>query len=133
MLEGFQPYILAAGSVSISFSKNGLGVSKAAVAKLRNSKFVKILLDTQTNRLAIQVCDENDVAATEFSKNQKPEGIRWNTRDLNQTLQKMIKKPVDEKQLYRIEGTYVEDENYPALIFNLNEAVLSNDVSRETA
>ena len=122
MLEGFRPYIMAPGSVSISFSKNGLGVSKAAVAKLQNSQFVKILLDNENNRLAIQVCDENDPAATEFAKTPKPEGVRWNTKDLIQTIQKMLGKPINNKELYRIEGTYIDDPNQPALIFNMNEA-----------
>ena len=126
MLEGFQPYILAPGSVSISFSKNGLGVSKAAVAKLRNSQFVRILLDNTNNRLAIQICDENDPAATEFSKTPKPEGVRWNTKDLIQTIQTMLGKPIDNKELYRIEGTYIDDPNQPALIFNLSEAECSH-------
>ena len=133
MLEGFRPYIVAPGSVSISFSKNGLGVSKAAVAKLRNSKFVKILLDTDQNRLAIQICEEEDAAATEFSKTPKPEGVRWNTKDLTQTIQRMLGKPIDGKELYRVEGTFVDDPDYPALIFDLKQATLSSDVSRETA
>lgn len=120
-LPGFRPYILASGSPSISFSKNGLGISKAAVAKLRNSAFVKILLDTPNNRLAIQICDEDDPAATEFSRSNKPEGIRWNTKDLNQTLQKMIGQPTDNKECYRFEGEYLDDELYPALVFDLNE------------
>ena len=122
MLEGFRPYIMASGSVSISFSKNGLGVSKAAVAKLQNSQFVKILLDNENNRLAIQVCDENDPAATEFSKTPKPEGVRWNTKDLVQTIQAMLGKPIDNKELYRIDGIYIDDPEYPALVFNLNDA-----------
>ena len=123
ILEGFQPYIIAAGSVSITFSKNGLGVSKAAVAKLRNSKHVKILIDGKGKRLAIQICDANDVAATEFSKSEKPEGVRWNTRDLNQTIQSMMGWPTDEKQCYKVEGVYVDDDDYPALVFDLKMAI----------
>lgn len=124
MLEGFQPYLMAAGIVSISFSKNGLGVSKAAVAKLRNARFVKILFDMQNRLMAIQICDENDAAATEFAKSAKPEGVRWNTRDLTQTIQKLLGKPIDDKQLYRIEGTYIDDPQFPALVFDLKEAEL---------
>lgn len=120
-LTGFRPYMMAPGSLSISFSKNGLGISKAAVAKLRNSPFVKILLDVEGNRLAIQVCDEDDEAATEFAKTKKPEGIRWNTKDLTQTLQKMTRRPIDNKECYRFEGEYLEDELYPALVFDLNK------------
>lgn len=122
MLEGFRPYIVAPGSVSISFSKNGLGVSKAAVAKLRNSQFVKILLDNENNRLALQICDDNDPAATEFAKSSKPEGVRWNTKDLVQTIQRMLGKPIGNKELYRVDGIYIDDPDYPALIFDLNEA-----------
>ena len=122
-LSGFQPYLLVAGSASISFSRNGLGVSKAAVARLGNSKFVRILIDGKGKRLAIQVCKENDPMATLFSKSDKPEGVRWNTKDLNQTILNMTGWTFDEKkQCYKVEGTYVEDEDGPALIFDLNDA-----------
>ena len=121
-LEGFVPYILASGPVSISISKNGLGVSKAAVAKLQNAPFVRILIDTKNNRLAIQVCDESDPAATVFSRSEKAEGLRWNTKDLNMTLRKMLGKPVENGECYRIDGDFIEDDHYPALIFDLNEA-----------
>ncbi len=122
-LSGFQPYLLVAGSASISFSRNGLGVSKAAVARLGNSKFVRILIDGNGKRLAIQVCEENDHMATPFSKSEKPEGVRWNTKDLNQTILNMTGWTFDEKkQCYKVEGTYVEDEDGPALIFDLNDA-----------
>lgn len=122
-LSGFQPYLLVAGSASISFSRNGLGVSKAAVARLGNSKFVRILIDGKGKRLAIQVCEENDPIATPFSKSEKAEGVRWNTKDLNQTILNMTGWTFDEKkQCYKVEGTYVEDEDGPALIFDLNDA-----------
>ena len=122
-LSRFQPYLLVAGSASISFSRNGLGVSKAAVARLGNSKFVRILIDGKGKRLAIQVCEENDPMATLFSKSDKPEGVRWNTKDLNQTILNMTGWTFDEKkQCYKVEGTYVEDEDGPALIFDLNDA-----------
>ena len=122
-LSGFQPYLLVAGIASISFSRNGLGVSKAAVARLGNSKFVRILIDGKGKRLAIQVCEENDPMATLFSKSDKPEGVRWNTKDLNQTILNMTGWTFDEKkQCYKVEGTYVEDEDGPALIFDLNDA-----------
>ena len=48
-LEGFQPYLVVAGSPSVSFSKNGVGISKAAVAKLCNSKFVRVLIDAKAD------------------------------------------------------------------------------------
>ncbi len=119
-LTGFRPYILASGNLAISFSKNGLGISKAAVAKLRNSTHVKILLDMQNNKFAIQVCDADDIAATEFAKGKKAEGVRWNTKDLTRTLQKMIGRSIENKECYRFEGEYIDDDDYPALVFDLN-------------
>ena len=117
-LEGFQPYLVVAGSPSVSFSKNGVGISKAAVAKLCNSKFVRVLIDAKGKRMAIQICAENDPLA----KSDKPEGIRWNTRDLNQTIQNMTGWTFDENQCYKVEGTFVDDEDGAALVFDLNEA-----------
>ena len=44
-----------------------------------------------------------------------PEGVRWNTKDLNQTILNMTGWTFDEKkQCYKVEGTYVEDEDGPA-------------------
>ena len=113
-LAGFQPYFVVPGSASISFSRNGLGVSKAAVAKLCNSKFVRILIDKPGKRLAIQVCKENDPMATPFS-------------NLNQTILNMTGWTFDEKkQCYKVEGTCVEDEDGPALIFDLKDAQIQD-------
>ena len=124
-LEGFQPYLVVAGSPSVSFSKNGVGVSKAAVAKLCNSRFVRVLIDAKGKRMAIQICAENDPLATPFAKSEKPEGIRWNTRDLNQTIQSITGWSFDEgNPCYRVEGTFVDDEDGAALVFDLNEAQL---------
>ena len=124
-LEGFQPYLVVAGSASISFSKNGLGISKAAVAKLCNSKFVRVLIDAKGKHLAIQVCEEDDPMATPFAKSEKPEGIRWNTKDLNQTILNMTGWTFDDgNPCYRVDGVYVDDEDGPALIFDLNTAQL---------
>lgn len=72
--------------------------------------------------MAIQICAENDPLATPFAKSDKPEGIRWNTRDLNQTIQNMTGWTFDENQCYKVEGTFVDDEDGAALVFDLNEA-----------
>ena len=122
MLEGFKPYIMAAGAPTITFSKNGLGVSKAAVAKLNNAKHVRILFDQSGKRMAIQVCNEDDFAAVEFAKSEKPEGARWNTRDLSVTIKKITGWSTDNDETYRIDGEFVEDEQHLALVFDFATA-----------
>lgn len=122
-LDGFAPYLMTTGGATISFSKNGIGVSKTAVAKLKNSPHVKILIDRAGRRLAIQVCEADDPAATDFARTDKLEGTRWNSRDLNATIRQMTGWDVNNNKLYRVEGTYVHDDKYPALIFDLTTPI----------
>lgn len=119
MLEGFKPYYMAAGAPSITFTKNGVGISKAAVAKLNNPQYVRILFDGPGRRMAIQVCDEHEPAAIEFARDSKAEGIRWNTRDLSATIKKMTGWSVDRGEKYVVDGEFVDGE-YPVLIFEFN-------------
>lgn len=119
MIEGFRPYYMAAGAPTITFTKNGVGISKAAVAKLNNSQYVQVMFDAEGKRMAIQACECNETAATEFAKDAKAEGIRWNTRDLNMTIRKLTGWTVDSHEKYIVDGEYIDGE-YPALVFDLN-------------
>lgn len=123
MLNGFKLYYMAPGGHTITFTKNGLGFSKAVVAKMENPRFVKILFDKPGKRMAIQMCEESDDGATTFSRTEKPEGMRWNTRDLTATIRNITGWAVDDGQTYRVEGEWLEDQC--AFVFDFTKATIS--------
>ena len=85
-LEGFKVYIPTTGDANLTLTKNGLGISKATVSKLNCSTYVKVLIDYQRRRMAIVETNEDDPARTEFARDGKNAGLRWNSRDLIKTL-----------------------------------------------
>ncbi|MDD3411445.1 MAG: hypothetical protein PHY12_11630 [Eubacteriales bacterium] len=118
MLEGFKPYIIASGQPTITFTKNGVGVSKAAIETLGGARYARILFDTENKRMAIQVCDKDDRAANDFSKSEKLEGIRWNSRNLVTAIKEITGWTTDGDEKYVMEGVLESDDQYPALIFD---------------
>lgn len=121
VLDGFKTYYMASGTASITFSKNGLGVSKAAVAKLENSPHARILLDYSGKRMAIIRCSEDDDGAVRLARDNK-DGARWNSSDLCETIKRITGWAVDGKERYTILGDFVEHDGVPALIFDFSKA-----------
>ena len=122
-LEGFKVYIPTTGDANLTLTKNGLGISKDTVSKLKCSAFVKVLLDYQGHRMAIVETSEDDPAKTEFAREGKNAGLRWNSRDLIKTLCQMNKWTLDNGEKYTIPGEYsVEDS---AMIFDFTQATCS--------
>ena len=122
-LEGFKVYIPTTGDANLTLTKNGLGISKATVSKLNCSTYVKVLIDYQRRRMAIVETNEDDPARTEFARDGKNAGLRWNSRDLIKTLCHMNKWTLDNGEKYTIPGEYsVEDS---AMIFDFTQATCS--------
>lgn len=122
-LEGFKVYIPTTGDANLTLTKNGLGISKATVSKLNCSAYVKVLIDYQGRRMAIVETSEDDPAKTEFAREGKNAGLRWNSRDLIKTLCRMNKWTLDNGEKYTIPGEYsVEDS---AMIFDFTQATCS--------
>lgn len=121
VLDGFRTYYMASGSPTITFSKNGLGVSKAAVAKLENSPFAKIMFDYHGKRLAIIKCDESEEGSTRLARGKK-DGARWNSSDFVETIKQLTGWKVDNGERYTVIGEYIEHNNQPGLIFDLTKA-----------
>lgn len=119
-LEGFKVYVPTTGDANLTLTKNGLGISKATVSKLNFSKYVRILMDYQGRRMAIVETDESDAAKTEFARNGKNTGIRWNSRDLIKTLCQMNGWTLNDGDKYTIPGEYSVEES--AMIFDFNQA-----------
>ncbi len=122
-LEGFKVYLPTTGDANLTLTKNGLGISKATVSKLNCSEYVRILMDYQGRRMAIVETDENDTAKTEFARDGKNVGIRWNSRDLIKTLCQMNRWTLENGEKYTIPGEYSVEES--AMIFDFNQATLS--------
>lgn len=123
MLEGFRTLNLTIGIPSISVTINGIGFSKAAILKMGKPENVLLMIDEQGKRIAIQVCEENDEDATPFLKNKKNISVRWNNKDLLNTISKMMSWDLEQTG-YKVEGEYLNDEK--AMIFELEKATVLN-------
>ena len=122
-LEGFKVYIPTTGDANLTLTKNGIGISKATVSKLNCSAYVKILIDYQGRRMAIVETDESDPAKTEFARDGKNTGLRWNSRDLVKTICQMNKWTFESGQKYTIPGEFSVEDG--AIIFDFNQATQS--------
>lgn len=122
-LEGFTVYIPTTGDTNLTLTKNGLGISKATVSKLNCCAYVKVLIDYKGRRMAIVETSKDDPVKTEFARDGKNVGLRWNSRDLVKTLCQMNHWTLDNGEKYTIPGEYsVEDS---AMIFDFTKATCS--------
>lgn len=121
MLEGFKPISLTIGLPYISITKNGITFNKTSIVKLGCPSHVILLINEEKKQIAVQQCKENDENATPFYKSSNTGliSVRWNNKDLLNTLSKLMKWDID-KFNYRIDGDYLSNEN--AMIFDLKNA-----------
>jgi len=126
MFEDFKIISLSVGLPSVSITANGVTFSKSAIVKLGKPAWVVLLMSEDTRQLAIKVCDKADEGATAFLRNRNAKNmmVRWNNRDLLQTIEKMMKWNLDD-QGYKIMGEYFSSEN--ALLFDMNKATVIKD------
>ena len=120
-LDGFRPLNLNEGVPFVSITNNGVTFNKAVAMKLGYPQYVLPLIDETTKRIAIQVCDSNTPNAAAFYKS-KATGVlsvRWNGRDLLNTLKDMMNWDLD-KEGYKAEASIIREEN--AAIFDLTKA-----------
>ena len=122
MLEGFKAYNFNEGSLFISVTKNGITFNKNVVVKLNYPNYVRFLINTEEKMVAIQISSKDTENAIEFcseeKKNSKVLSVRWNGRELLNTLKGIT--GWDLNNGYRIEGEYSEEDN--AIIFDLKTA-----------
>ena len=122
-LEGFKPFDYSVGVASASVTSNGVTFNRAVVHKLGKPAYVVLLINTERKQIAIQVCEEGTPLAIDFFKERKegeaPRSVRWNSRDLRNTLVEMMDWDLG-KTSYRIEGRLVAEEK--AMIFDLTQA-----------
>lgn len=123
MLEGFKQYNMTIGTASVSITENGIAFSKTTIIKMNKVPYVKLLIDEEGKRIAIQKALENDEGAIGFYNNQKIVSVRWNNKELLKTIAKMMNWELS-GNVYRVDGDYVAEEE--AMIFDLKEAEKSS-------
>lgn len=119
MLEGFKQYNMTIGTASVSVTENGIAFSKTAIVKMDKTPYVKLFIDEQNKRIAIQKTTEKDDGAIAFYNEQKTVSVRWNNKELLKTLSKMMEWDL-KGTVYKVDGDYLSDEE--AMIFDLKDA-----------
>nr|WP_122013394.1 hypothetical protein [Maliibacterium massiliense] len=122
ILENFKPFNFNEGAAYVSVTSNGMTFNKSVIIKLQYPEYVVLLMDEETKRIAIQACASQTPNAVSFYKAKKSNvlSVRWNGRDLMQTIQSMMSWDLA-KNGYRIEGALLKEEH--AMLFDFNAAV----------
>ena len=109
-LDGFKIFNFNEGVPYVSITNNGVTFNKAVVMKMNYPKYVILLIDDESGRIALKTCTEDTPNAVAFYKPKKSNviSVRWNGKDLLNT------------DSYRTEGELIPDEQ--AMIFDLNNA-----------
>lgn len=123
ILSGFRSFNFDEGVPYVSITTNGVTFNKSVVVKLNYPEYVVLLINEEERMIAVQVCDEHIENSVPFYKEKKSGivSVRWNGRDLLNTLEGIMP-DWNLKQIgYRIDGTHLRAEN--AILFDLNKAV----------
>ena len=121
MLDGFTSFNFDEGVPYVSITKNGVTFNKAVIMKLDYPAFVQLLINPQSKQIAIRACAQGDQNSTAFYKkkdNSNVLSVRWNVKDLLNTLQEITGGDLSTDG-YRVDGTLLKDER--AILFDLNQ------------
>ena len=122
LLEDFKPFNFSEGVPYVSVTINGVSFNKSVVLKLNYHEYVVLLINEESKQIAIQVCDRDTPNAVQFykvKKNPNLISVRWNGRDLINTLQTMMGWSLKNNG-YRVDGVLLKEER--AMLFDLNKA-----------
>ncbi len=122
ILDSFVSYNFNAGVPYVSITNNGVTFNKAVVVKLGYPAHVVLLVDEEGKRVAVQSCDSATPNAAAFYKEKKSHvvSVRWNGRDLLNTIQEITGWDLKKSNGYRVDGILLKDEH--AILFDLKEA-----------
>ncbi len=123
LLENFKPFNFKEGVPCVSVTNNGITFNKSVIMKLDYPEYVVLLIDDKSKRIAIQTCTQktpNAVAFYNKDKRSNTLNVRWNGRDLLNTLKNMMGWDLS-KCGYRADGMLLEDEH--AMLFDLSTAI----------
>ena len=122
MLDNFKPFNFNEGVPYVSITNNGVTFNKSVVMKLGYPTHVLLLIDEDSKQIAVKKCDEFDQNAAPFYKPKKSNviSVRWNGRDLLNTLETMMGWDLS-KAGFKADGLLIREEN--AMLFDLTKAV----------
>ena len=92
VLEGFSAFDFSEGVPYASFTQNGITFNKSVTLKLGEPEYAKFLINADTKQVAVQACEAGEKNATVFYR-PKASGalsVRWNVRDLLNTLERIM-------------------------------------------
>lgn len=121
ILDNFSAFDFSEGVPYVSVTQNGLTFNRAVTLKLGCPEYVRFLINADEKLVAVQACNEQDKNATVFyrPKNSGALSVRWNARDLLNTLERITGWRLKENG-YRTDGLLLRDEN--AILFDLSKA-----------
>lgn len=123
-LEGFVKFDFSIGVPSASITPNGVTFNRSVVSKMNNPEHVVLLINKETKQIAIQACSQDTPQSIAFykqkEKDKAAQSVRWNNRDLLNTLSELMGWNLKETQ-HRVEGRLLPQGNI--MIFDLNTAV----------
>ncbi|NLB09413.1 MAG: hypothetical protein GX832_07080, partial [Clostridiales bacterium] len=110
ILKNFKPFNFNEGVPYVSVTKNGITFNKSVTMKLDYPEHVLLLIDEETQRIAVQSCTKETPSAVPFYKGKAKTNVlsvRWNGRDLLNTIQSLMGRNLS-KCGYRIEGALLK-------------------------
>lgn len=121
-LEGFKAFNFNEGVPYVSVTNNGMTFNKSVVMKLDYPEHVLLLINEEAKQIAVQRCSKETSNAVAFYKQGKSNNVisvRWNGRDLLNTIQALMDWNLS-KCGYRIDGVLLKEEH--AMLFDLTHA-----------
>lgn len=125
-LSKFQPYNLISGAATLSITKNGLTLSKAAVQKMGTPRYAKLLINDTDKMVAFMVCEELGEGCFDFIKDPAKESthFRLNNKELLFTLCNLMNWSTSDVAM-RVNCEWIQEDGI--LLARLNEAEEIND------
>ena len=123
--EGFKAFNFDEGVPYASFTSHGVTFNKSVTMKLDYPEYVLLLINPNTQQIALQVCEKETPNATAYYRKKKNEilSVRWNGKDLLNTIEGITGWKLTQES-YRVEGILYPEER--AMIFDLTKATALN-------
>ena len=121
ILSGFTAFNFNEGVPYVSITPNGITFNKSVVMKLDYPEYAVLLIDESSKRIAVQACEESTPNAVQFYKPKASNviSVRWNGRDLLNTIQSMMGQKLKEMS-FKVDGMLIKEER--AMLFDLTTA-----------
>ena len=122
LLDNFKPFNFNEGVPYVSITNNGMTFNKSVIMKLEYPERVRLLIDEETKRIAVQTCTQDTPNAAVFYNREKKSNtlsVRWKGRDLLNTIQEITHWDLS-KCGYRVDGVLLKEDQ--AMLFDLTHA-----------